>query len=453
MLTVGELGRVLKRALDQGFSAPVWVEGEVSGARGASSGHLYFTLKDEGEEATIDVAMYRTNLTPRARSLVKDGAKIRMRGKPDFWAPRGRTQFIADRIDPVGKGALLEALEKLREKLAKEGLFATERKRALPHDPRVIGVVTSAGGAAIHDVCRVAFRRGGARILLAPALVQGAGAAQSICSALAMLQRVAEVDVIIVGRGGGSSDDLSAFQEETVVRAVAACRVPIVSAVGHEVDVTLTDFVADVRAATPSQAAELVVPDRRARRAQLDQTRVRLARAMRGRVTEDRLELGRLMRKVSDPRLAIAASQQALDERQARLEQVARRALTSARDRRADLASRLLARHPIAVIRAEQAALARTKDRLVAVGSKSFAARAGTVERLAARLDAMSPLKVLARGYAIATDARGHALRAATDVRPGDRVEVRLHRGHLEAEVVLVHDARENDDAKGPSDT
>jgi exodeoxyribonuclease VII large subunit len=204
VLTVGQLGRVVGRSLERTFAAELWVEGEVSGARPAASGHVYFAMKDEQEDATIDVVLYRSSVTARGRSLVKDGARIRVRGKPTYWSPRGKLQFVGDRVEPTGKGALLEALEKLKEKLQAEGLFAAEKKRALPHDPRIIGVVTSASGAVIHDICKVAFRRGGARILLAPAQVQGPGAADSIRRALRMLQRVVDVDIIVIGRGGGS---------------------------------------------------------------------------------------------------------------------------------------------------------------------------------------------------------------------------------------------------------
>ncbi|MGA7120350.1 MAG: exodeoxyribonuclease VII large subunit, partial [Polyangiaceae bacterium] len=183
-LSVAELDRAIKGAVDDVFAKAVWVEGEVVDSRPAPSGHLYFCLKDEREEATVDVVIYRSAVTPRMRALCVDGARVRLRGKPTFWAPRGRLQFIADRAQAVGRGALLEALEKLKAKLAAEGLFAPDRKRPLPPEPRIIGVVTSSTGAVIHDVCRVAFRRGGARILLAPAQVQGAGAAESICRAL-----------------------------------------------------------------------------------------------------------------------------------------------------------------------------------------------------------------------------------------------------------------------------
>ena len=404
---------MIRRAVEEGFELPAWVEGEVVGARPASSGHLYFTLKDETEDAAVDVAMYKTNITARARKLIVDGSRIRLRGKPTFWSPRGRLQFIADRVEPVGKGALLEALEKLKAKLAAEGLFSLERKRALPREPRIIGVVTSAGGAVIHDIVKVAFRRGGAHVLLADAQVQGAGAAESILRALRMLQRVAAVDVIIVGRGGGSSDDLGSFNEESVVRAIAACRVPVVSAVGHEVDVTLTDFAADARAATPSQAAEMVVADHGAEAAHLAQMRVRLRRGMRARVADDRARLGTLLRRMGDPRLAIASFQQTLDDRVTRLE----------------ASARTFERHRFSLDRATQ--------RLGSAERMILARHGATLEGLAGRLDAMSPLKVLARGYAIAT-ASGRAIVDGAAVTVGDRVSIRVRSALIVADVVSV---------------
>jgi exodeoxyribonuclease VII large subunit len=436
-LSVGELNRMIRRAVEEGFERPAWVEGEVVGARPASSGHLYFTLKDETEDAAVDVAMYKTSITARARKLIVDGARIRLRGRPTFWSPRGRLQFIADRVEPVGKGALLEALEKLKTKLAAEGLFSLERKRALPREPRIIGVVTSAGGAVIHDIVKVAFRRGGAHILLAAAQVQGAGSAESIERALRMLQRVEAVDVIIVGRGGGSSDDLGCFNEESLVRAIAACRVPVVSAVGHEVDVTLTDFAADARAATPSQAAEMVVADHRAEAAHLAQMRVRLRRAMRARVADDRARLGSLLRRMGDPRLAIASFQQTLDDRVTRLEASARALLTRRHQATGRLEQRLTNVHPRAVIDRHRSSLDRATQRLGSAERVILARHGATLEGLAGRLDAMSPLKVLARGYAIATSG-GRALLAATDVKVGDRVSIRVRSALIAANVVSV---------------
>jgi exodeoxyribonuclease VII large subunit len=437
-MTVAELDRAIRTAVDDAFAAAVWVEGEVADCRPAPSGHLYLCLKDEREEASIDVVIYRSNVTPRARSLCVDGARVRLRGKPTFWAPRGRMQLVADRLQPAGRGALLEALERLKAKLAAEGLFAPERKRALPREPRVVGVVTSPSGAAIHDVCRVAFRRGGARILLSPAQVQGAGAVESICRALGQLQRVRAVDVIILGRGGGSADDLGAFNEEAVVRAVAACRVPVVSAVGHEVDVTLADFAADARAATPSQAAEMVVPDRAARREQLLHTRLHLARAMRARLSADGVGLARVARRLGDPRLAIASHQQGLDDRWARLAACARSLVGRRREALARGQRRLAYLHPRAVVARERAELSRQSDRLANAWGSAFERRAADVQRATARLDALSPLKVLARGYAIATRDDGRAVRSAGDVRAGDALHVRVRDARVEASVLRV---------------
>jgi exodeoxyribonuclease VII large subunit len=437
-LSVAALDRAIKGALDGAFSMPVWVEGEVTGMRAAPSGHLYFGLKDENEEAAIDVVVYRSSVVPRMRTLCVDGARVRLRGKPTLWAPRGRLQFVADRAQAAGRGALLEALERLKAKLAAEGLFAPERKRPLPSEPRVVGVVTSATGAVIHDICRVAFRRGGAHILLAPALVQGAGAPEAICRALADLARVSDVDVIVVGRGGGSSDDLSAFNDESVVRAVAACRVPVVSAVGHDVDVTLVDFASDARAATPSQAAEMLVPDRNARCEILQRTRLHLVRAVRARVDGDRVVAGRLTGRLGDPRLALASHQQLLDDRFARLSARVRAAFTRRRDALARAQRSLAMIHPREVLARERAEGARLRERLATLWKIAHERRGADLGRCVARLDAMSPLKVLGRGYAIATRADGRAVRVASDARPGERLTVRVDRARIDADVWAV---------------
>jgi exodeoxyribonuclease VII large subunit len=437
-LTVAELDRAIRVSLERSFELPVWVEGEVTGARPVASGHVYFSLKDEKEEASVDAVVYRMSVTPRAKALLCDGARVRVRGRPTFWAPRGRLQLVIDRVEAAGRGALLEALEKLKEKLAAEGLFALERKRSLPVEPRVLGIVTSPTGAVIHDVCKVAFRRGGARILLAPARVQGEGAAGSILRALQALQRVTEVDAIIVGRGGGSTDDLAAFNDEALVRAVAACRVPVMSAVGHEVDVTLVDFAADARAATPSQAAEMLVPDRRARAQALRQSRGRLVHAMRARLAEDRVRLHAVERKLGDPRLVIAAQQQRLDDRTTRLASCSQAALAARKERLVRLGHRLHARHPKLVIAQEQAAVTRASDRMAAAMRALLAKRGGALENVGARLDALSPLKVLGRGYAIASRADGRAVRDANDVAAGDRIRVRVAHGAIDAEVQRI---------------
>jgi exodeoxyribonuclease VII large subunit len=435
---VAEFDRAVRSAVEDAFARAVWVEGEISDARPAPSGHLYFCLRDEREEASVDVVIYRSNVTPRMRQLCADGARVRVRGRPTFWAPRGRLQLVGDRLQPAGRGALLEALERLKAALAAEGLFAAERKRPVPREPRIVGVVTSPTGAVIHDICRVAFRRGGARILLAPAQVQGAGAADSIRRALAQLQRVRGVDVIVLARGGGSTDDLGPFNEESVVRAVAASAVPIVSAVGHDVDVTLADFAADARAATPSQAAELVVPDRAAQRELLKRTGMHLARAMRSRVAHDRVAFGAVARRLGDPRLAIAAHQQLLDDRTARLSAAARAAVQKRRGGLSRAQQRLAYLHPRAVVARERAELQRVSTRLSAAWSTAFDRRAALVQRAVVRLDALSPLKVLARGYAIATRDDGRAIRSGADVARDDAIHVRVQDARVEAKVVRV---------------
>jgi exodeoxyribonuclease VII large subunit len=437
-LTVAALDRAIKGALEGGFSVPVWVEGEVTGMRAAPSGHLYLGLKDEHEDAAVDVVVYRSNVTPRMRTLLVDGARVRLRGKPTFWAPRGRLQLVADRAQAAGRGALLEALERLKAKLAAEGLFAPERKRSLPLEPRIVGVVTSPSGAVIHDICRVAFRRGGAHILLAPALVQGTGAPESICRALADLARVPEVDAIVVGRGGGSSDDLGAFNDESVVRAVAVCRVPVVSAVGHDVDVTLVDFASDIRAATPSQAAEMLVPDRSARREILKRTRLHLVRAARARVDGARVVAGRLGSRLGDPRLALASHQQLLDDRFTRLSAQIRAILSRKHETLVRNQQSLALIHPREVLARRRAEGVRLRERLVTTWETAHHRRDAELASSAARLDAMSPLKVLGRGYAIATRADGRAVRIASDVHPGDTLTVRVDRASIEAEICAV---------------
>jgi exodeoxyribonuclease VII large subunit len=439
VLTVAALARMVIRSLERAFPDNVWVEGEVSGARPAASGHLYFSLKDEEDEAVLDVVIYRSSVTQRMRSLLADGARVRVRGKPTFWAPRGKMQMIADRLEPTGKGALLEALERLKEKLAAEGLFSEERKRPVPKDPRAIGVVTSRTGAVIHDICQVAFRRGGARILLASAQVQGLGAAESVRRALRALQKIEAVDVVIVGRGGGSVDELMAFNDELLVRDVAACRVPVVSAVGHETDFTLVDFAADRRAATPSQAAELVVPDTAARRQYLEERTLRLKRAMHGRLAEERAGAAELARAFGDPRLLIASAQQRVDEHVARLGRVMNKRLAKDRDASSRLAGKRSAAHPRERLARDRAKVAELSARFAELMRARLAADRSLVARAAGRLDAMSPLKVLARGYAIATRSDdGRAVRSSSEVARGDRVDVRVADGSFSADVVSI---------------
>jgi exodeoxyribonuclease VII large subunit len=433
VVSVGELDRRLKR-LVEGSTGDVDVEGEISGLKEVASGHAYFTLKDEREEASIECVMYRT-APPRARRLLVEGARVVLVGRATVYVPRGRLQFTADTARPAGRGALLEALERLKEKLTAEGLFAQERKRQLPAEPRVIGVVTSADGAVLHDIVKVAFRRAAVRIILARAPVQGPDAPQRLARALAALARVPHVDAIILGRGGGSADDLAAFNDEVLVRAVAASRVPVVSAVGHEVDITLTDLAADARAATPSQAAELLVPDAQARAGAVLQLRARMARAMGERISRERAALDRRRALFGTPDRLLGERRQMIDDARERMTKIVRRVLGERRAGVARLERRLLARHPSAVVAGARASLRPLRVRLDAAAQARLARLRGELGDVASRLDALSPLAVLGRGYAIASGPSGALVLDARDVAPGDIVRVRVHRGAFHARV------------------
>ena len=432
--SVAELVNRAHRCIEQAFNG-VYVEGEVTNLRVVASGHAYFTLRDA--EALLPVAMWRSALA-RLRFKLQDGQRLRVFGRPGIYAAQGKFQLYAERAEPAGQGALLLQLEQLRARLAAEGLFARERKRPLPRWPRVIGVVTSPTGAAIHDILKVARRRCPVRVLLSPAQVQGDDAAPSMIRALARLQLHPEVEVIILGRGGGSSEDLWAFNDEALARAVAACRVPVVSAVGHEVDITICDQVADLRAATPSHAAELVVPDRDACQQQLRNLERRL-----GMATHRRLLNEQSRRERAGHRLQVVARRLVLAPRRrlaallARLEALhPRRRLDRDRKRLAALLARLQQEHP-------RHRLARARRRLAAaeLALQQHAAQLSRSARLrlaraAGALHALSPLAVLERGYALATASDGQVVRDAAQVRVGDELALRLHAGTLRTRVL-----------------
>ena len=438
MLSVAELNRRLKRLVEN-EGAGVQVVGEVASLKEVASGHAYFTLKDEHEDASINCVMYRT-APPRARRLLADGARIILVACPTFYAPRGRLQLIVSDARPLGRGALLEALERLKQKLFAEGLFDKARKRPLPREPRVIGVVTSGDGAAIHDIAKVAFRRGNVRLLLARANVQGAGAAQKMARAIDALCQVAAVQAIILGRGGGLADDLSAFNDELLVRKVAASRVPIVSAVGHEVDTTLTDLAADARAATPSHAAELLVPDSHAQAEAVGHLVARLARAMRTTLDLAYTAVERQRSRLGTPERLLAHHRDTLDEIRLRLGDVMRRHGSARRTQVTRLQHRLLTQHPSRVIARTRGALDSLDVRLSAAVGKRLANHRREVATLRAGLDALSPRAVLGRGYAIVLGPSGRALLDATSLHPGDPVTVYLNRGSFGAEVVSLSD-------------
>lgn len=441
VLSVFELAQGLKRTVETA-TAGRWVEGEIGRLQCPGSGHIYFTLKDERRDATVDCVMYKRDAFRFGRQL-KEGGRVQLRGRATFYPPRGRLQWIAEVARPAGQGALLEALEKLKLKLIEEGLTSVERKRPLPSDPRLVGVVSSKTGAAFSDIVTVARRRGPVRLLLSPAIVQGEGAVRSLISALELLEQ-ARPDVIIFGRGGGSAEDLMAFNDERVVRKVAACSVPIISAVGHEIDTSLTDLVADARAATPSQAAEMAVPDAGERLRTLTGLRRHLMRCMQATLAEARVEHDRCRRKLTDPRFVLAEHQQGLDELTECLSDAIRVRIKRGHVELVRNHRRLYARHPRAVLASARAELGPLRQRLVVTLPRRLDGHFAELRRQAGALSALSPLSVLGRGYSITEGESGRAIRDVAEVREGQVLTIRVRRGSFSATVGKVLSTVEN---------
>ena len=438
VFTVSDLVHACAGALEQGFG-DVWVEGEVSNLSQPASGHVYFTLRDA--RAQLQCACFRRE----ARTLrfrLEDGLKVRCHGRVSIYEGQGKFQLYVDRVEPAGLGAQALALEQLKRTLQAEGLFDEARKRPLPFWPRVVGLVTSPTGAAVRDLIRVTHRRAATRLVVAPTQVQGTEAPAQIVAALRAVVRLPGVEVVIVARGGGAAEDLAAFNDEAVARAIAACPVPVISAVGHEVDVTIADLVADLRAATPSQAGERVVPVQAELEDELRGFDARLARAARRRQDDRRRELEHAWqrlctageRRVTAARLLL----QTLDRRL----QAAHPAQALRRDRTAlqALQQRLLRASPRARLQRLRTALGGLETRLRRLGSAALAQRRRDFAAAAASLHALSPLAVLERGYSVTRGPDGAVLREARAVAVGDEVAVRLARGELGCRVAAVRD-------------
>lgn len=435
ILTVGELTAALRDLVESRFQE-IWVEGELSGARVWNTGHLYFTLKDA--RAQVKGVMFRSSLR-LLKFKPEDGVRVVARGRLSVYDPRGEYQLVCEHMEPRGLGALQLAYEQLRARLAAEGLFDDARKRPLPALPRRIGVVTSLEGAAVRDIVQVLRRRHpNAHLVIRPTRVQGEGSALDIARAVAAIGRVPGVDVVIVGRGGGSIEDLWAFNEETVARAIAGCPVPTISAVGHETDVTIADFVADVRAPTPSAAAELVVTRKDEFQAQIGRLAQRVSASMTSRL--HRLE-ARLRSVEARPGYGGVRGRVALRGRHAaELTHALRQVMTARVARRRREHHRLRLTLETFDVRRR---LAGIRTRLVAgegaLGA-TFAQRLhradGRLRTTVARLESLSPLAVLGRGYAVCWSGDGTAiLRDSAGVRPGDHVRVTLERGELDCAV------------------
>jgi exodeoxyribonuclease VII large subunit len=477
--SVSRLNREVRVLLERGFGA-LWLEAEISNFARPSSGHWYFSLKDAAAQVRCAMFRQRNMLCP---FTARDGQKVLVRARIGLYEPRGEYQLIVEHMEDAGLGALKRQFEELSARLAAEGLFAPERKRGLPVLPRRIGIITSPTGAAVRDILHVLARRFAAvPVVIYPSAVQGAQSAGELIAALLLAARRAECDVLILARGGGSLEDLWAFNDERLARAIVASPIPVVSGIGHEIDFTIADFAADVRAPTPSAAAELVVPDAQEWLTAVTRLGTRIQRGMRRRLEERRERLRWLDGRAAlvSPMARVAQQTQRLDEFEQRLARAARRRLEQQRERLRWLAGRAAlvspsarlarqlqrlreleqrlwraARHADGVRRAQwrdlesrlrQASpLARVRDacarhdalqaRLRTAGRELVRGARARLMPLVRTLNAVSPLGTLGRGYAIVTNTAGDILRDATHAPPGTIIEAQLANGRVRARV------------------
>jgi len=427
VLTVSALTALVRGVLEENFDQ-VWVEGEISNFASPQSGHCYFTLKDAG--AQLRVVMFRgaaraLKFTPR------DGMRVLVRGRITLFEPRGEYQLVAEYLEPQGIGGLQLAFIQLKERLAKEGLFSEAHKKEIPKLPQRIGVVTSPTGAAIRDILTVLTRRfANLEILISPVRVQGEGAALEIAGAINDLNRLGGVDVMIVGRGGGSLEDLWAFNEEVVARAIHRSAVPVISAVGHEVDFTIADFVADLRAATPSAAAELVVRSKKELTAELDALTHRLDICQLRCLDGWRAGVLALSRALADPSRVLGHLSQRVDSLDWRLRREADLLVGGYGERVATLSARLSRQSPALTLSRTAERLQTLSLRLDHAVARRLSGAAESLKVASGTLNAVSPLAVLARGYSITRKLPGRSVvRDSREIAPGDRLELSLAAG------------------------
>lgn len=447
VLTVSQLNGSVRELLEFNYGR-VWLRGEISNLSAPSSGHLYFTLKDD--EAQVRAAMFKGARTAsRLQQPPRHGQQVLVRARVSLYAPRGDYQLIVEHLEDAGKGALQQAFEMLKARLAAEGLFSAERKRALPASPRGIAVVTSPSGAAVRDILQVLGRRApGIPVHVCPVPVQGSEAPPAIVAALTLLRElhqndfrdaegrsVAPFDVVIIARGGGSLEDLWAFNEEAVVRALADLPVPVVSGIGHEIDFTIADFVVDVRAPTPSAAAELVSPDWQQGLEQIRQGQTRLQRGMLRQLQQRRDQLQQLARRLRSPARLLQDQRQHVDDLELRLNRAMQRQLLLSRQQHAVLRQRLQTGHPGRRLTELRPRLQQLQDRLQRLMQRQLEQQRFRFQSLVMRAEAVSPLAVMTRGYAIVTTDDGQLLRSSAATAPGKHIAIRLQEGRLQATV------------------
>ena len=435
-LSVSELNHQARHLLETSFMQ-VWVEGEISGFSRPSSGHWYFSLKDQ--KCQIRCAMFR-GANQHIRTPPREGDQIRIRGKVTLYENRGDFQIIVEHLEPAGLGPLQQAFEALKIKLQAEGLFDPARKKLLPTTPRHIGVVTSPTGAAIHDILTVLARRCPAiPVTLYPTAVQGKAATSDIVNAIESAQRHGVADVLIIGRGGGSLEDLWCFNEEAVARAIANCTIPTVSAVGHEVDVTIADFVADLRAPTPSAAAEKISPDQQDWLRRLNEQHSRLGQSARRLLQRLDNQLGHLSARLRDPRRALQDKAQRMDELDMRLNKAMRQKLEQQTLKSSHLAQRLATQSPGKSLARTREQVTQLNERLQLAIRQHLKQQHEKLHFSAQTLNVVSPLATLGRGYAIVKDDQGSIIRDASQLSEGQPIQARLGHGSITAKVTEVN--------------
>ena len=435
ILTVTQLTEEIRKILEGTFPS-VWVQGEISNFKRAPSGHSYFTLKDDASQ--IRCVMFK-NQNRFLKFKIEDGLKVLAWGRVNVYSPRGEYQLIVETLEPAGLGGLMLALEQLKAKLATEGLFDVSRKMPLPRRPRNIGVVTSASGAAVRDIIRIIRRRSpGINILLSPTSVQGDKAPDEIVEALGRLAGLGKSEVIIIGRGGGSIEDLWAFNDEKVVRAIASCQIPIVSAVGHETDFTLSDLAADVRASTPSAAAEIVAPDDSETWDTISHLTTRLRNAVSNCLTRNFQTLDDLTKAFQRPLRRIQEERYKLEDLTGRMRNCSLRNVNSSRRDLESMRARLrpeLLRRSLALSSESLGALSSRLERVTRTSLEEYRNR---LNGLAAQLDALSPFKILSRGYSITfKKVDDSIIRQVGSVAEGDEIRTLVSDGEIVSKVIL----------------
>jgi len=434
-LSVSELNHQARHLLEASF-LQVWVEGELSSFARPSSGHWYFSLKDK--KCQVRCAMFR-GANQRLRTPPREGDQIRIRGKVTLYENRGDFQIIVEHMEPAGLGPLQQAFDALKMKLQGEGLFDPARKKPIPATPKHIGVITSPTGAAIHDILTVLARRCPAiPVTLYPTAVQGEAATADIVRAIAQAQHHNVADVLIIGRGGGSLEDLWCFNEETVARAIADCTIPTVSAVGHEVDVTIADFVADLRAPTPSAAAEKISPDQKDWLRRLQEQQVRLSQSARRQLQRLETQLGHLSARLRDPRRELQEKAQRMDELDLRLNQQIRQKIEQQAVRVDHLNRRLSAQSPARTLITASDRITQLNQRLDASMRQNLKQQREQLQHLVQTLHVVSPLATLGRGYAIVKDDQDEIVRRADQLTTGQSIRAHLGKGSVYAEVTGI---------------